>query len=94
MGDYTPMHSSIMSVRFQDCDHFTHLNNGRYVDYFHSAQVELFDALGNLIWRSLDQRATIARDIAGWASGLYLWRVVARQADGVAAAAAGRFVVP
>ncbi|MEO8067604.1 MAG: acyl-CoA thioesterase [Flavobacteriales bacterium] len=27
-----------MTVRFQDCDPFNHLNNGRYVDYFLNAR--------------------------------------------------------
>ena len=30
--------SSLMTVRFQDCDPFNHLNNGRYVDYFLNAR--------------------------------------------------------
>ena len=30
--------SSVMTIRFQDCDLFNHLNNGRYVDYFLNAR--------------------------------------------------------
>lgn len=60
-----------------------------------AAQVELFDALGNLVWRSMDQRGIIAHDITGRASGLYLWRVDAGVRDGIAAPVSmGRFVVP
>ena len=32
------LHSSQMLVRFQDCDPFGHLNNGRYLDYFLDAR--------------------------------------------------------
>ena len=60
-----------------------------------AAQVELFDALGNLVWRAMDQRGIIAHDITGRASGLYLWRVDVRDAIvGSALASTGRFVVP
>ncbi len=38
MADFAPLPSSIMTVRFQDCDPFNHLNNGRYVDYFLNAR--------------------------------------------------------
>jgi len=38
MPDFSPLPSSIMTVRFQDCDPFNHLNNGRYVDYFLNAR--------------------------------------------------------
>ena len=30
--------SSIRTIRFQDCDPFNHLNNGRYFDYFMNAR--------------------------------------------------------
>jgi len=30
--------SSIMQIRFQDCDPLSHLNNGRYLDYFMNAR--------------------------------------------------------
>lgn len=30
--------TSVMRIRFQDCDPFNHLNNGRYVDYFLNAR--------------------------------------------------------
>lgn len=30
--------SSFLTIRFQDCDPFNHLNNGRYVDYFLNAR--------------------------------------------------------
>ena len=30
--------SSVLTIRFQDCDPFNHLNNGRYVDYFLNAR--------------------------------------------------------
>ena len=36
--DFSPTPSSLMTVRFQDCDPFNHLNNGRYVDYFLNAR--------------------------------------------------------
>ena len=36
--DFTPIPSSILTIRFQDCDPFNHLNNGRYVDYFLNAR--------------------------------------------------------
>lgn len=36
--DFAPIPSSILTIRFQDCDPFNHLNNGRYVDYFLNAR--------------------------------------------------------
>jgi len=36
--DLDPIPSSVMAIRFQDCDPFNHLNNGRYVDYFLNAR--------------------------------------------------------
>lgn len=36
--DFDPTPSSVMTVRFQDCDPFNHLNNGRYIDYFLNAR--------------------------------------------------------
>ncbi len=36
--DFNPVPSSLMTIRFQDCDPFNHLNNGRYVDYFLNAR--------------------------------------------------------
>ena len=36
--DFNPVPSSILTIRFQDCDPFNHLNNGRYVDYFLNAR--------------------------------------------------------
>lgn len=36
--DFVPVPSSVLTVRFQDCDPFNHLNNGRYVDYFLNAR--------------------------------------------------------
>jgi len=30
--------SSMMQIRFQDCDPMSHLNNGRYIDYFMNAR--------------------------------------------------------
>ncbi len=36
--DFSPAPSSVMTVRFQDCDPFNHLNNGRYIDYFLNAR--------------------------------------------------------
>lgn len=36
--DFNPVPSSIHTIRFQDCDPFNHLNNGRYVDYFLNAR--------------------------------------------------------
>lgn len=36
--DFNPIPSSILTIRFQDCDPFNHLNNGRYVDYFLNAR--------------------------------------------------------
>ncbi|HRH39991.1 MAG TPA: acyl-CoA thioesterase [Flavobacteriales bacterium] len=36
--DFSPTPSSVMTVRFQDCDPFNHLNNGRYIDYFLNAR--------------------------------------------------------
>lgn len=38
MPDFSPTPSSVMTIRFQDCDPFNHLNNGRYVDYFLNAR--------------------------------------------------------
>ncbi|MBK8498234.1 MAG: acyl-CoA thioesterase [Flavobacteriales bacterium] len=35
---FTPTPSSVLTIRFQDCDPFNHLNNGRYVDYFLNAR--------------------------------------------------------
>ncbi|MEO8589666.1 MAG: acyl-CoA thioesterase [Flavobacteriales bacterium] len=36
--DFNPIPSSVLTIRFQDCDPFNHLNNGRYVDYFLNAR--------------------------------------------------------
>jgi len=36
--DFAHVPSSLMTIRFQDCDPFNHLNNGRYVDYFLNAR--------------------------------------------------------
>ncbi|MBL7957607.1 MAG: acyl-CoA thioesterase [Flavobacteriales bacterium] len=36
--DYSPTPGSILTIRFQDCDPFNHLNNGRYTDYFLNAR--------------------------------------------------------
>ncbi len=38
MSDHVKIPSSLMTIRFQDCDPFNHLNNGRYVDYFLNAR--------------------------------------------------------
>ena len=38
MSDHVKIPSSVMTIRFQDCDPFNHLNNGRYVDYFLNAR--------------------------------------------------------
>ena len=38
MSDLAKIPSSVMTIRFQDCDPFNHLNNGRYVDYFLNAR--------------------------------------------------------
>lgn len=38
MSDHLKIPSSPMTIRFQDCDPFNHLNNGRYVDYFLNAR--------------------------------------------------------
>lgn len=38
MSDRVKIPSSVMTIRFQDCDPFNHLNNGRYVDYFLNAR--------------------------------------------------------
>jgi len=38
MSDQNRTPSSLMTIRFQDCDPFNHLNNGRYVDYFLNAR--------------------------------------------------------
>ncbi len=37
-NDFCPTPSSILTIRFQDCDPFNHLNNGRYTDYFLNAR--------------------------------------------------------
>lgn len=45
--DFNPVPSSVMTIRFQDCDPFNHLNNGRYVDYFLNAREDhLLDHYG------------------------------------------------
>lgn len=50
--DFSPTPSSIITVRFQDCDPFNHLNNGRYVDYFLNAREDhLLDHYGLDIYR-------------------------------------------
>ena len=36
--DFSPTPRSVLTIRFQDCDPFNHLNNGRYVDYFLNAR--------------------------------------------------------
>lgn len=50
--DFSSTPSSIITVRFQDCDPFNHLNNGRYVDYFLNAREDhLLDHYGLDIYR-------------------------------------------
>lgn len=50
--DFSPTPSSVMTVRFQDCDPFNHLNNGRYIDYFLNAREDhLLDHYGFDIYR-------------------------------------------
>ena len=34
-------------IRFQDCDPYSHLNNGRYLDYF-------MNALEDMVWKAYD----------------------------------------
>ena len=36
--DFSHTPSSTLTIRFQDCDPFNHLNNGRYTDYFLNAR--------------------------------------------------------
>jgi len=49
---YSPLPSSVLTIRFQDCDPFNHLNNGRYVDYFLNAREDhLLDHYGLDIYR-------------------------------------------
>jgi thioesterase III len=44
--------NSILTIRFQDCDPFNHLNNGRYVDYFLNAREDhLLEHYGLDIYR-------------------------------------------
>ena len=38
MADLERTPTSIARIRFQDCDPFNHLNNGRYTDYFLNAR--------------------------------------------------------
>jgi acyl-CoA thioester hydrolase len=38
MSDLAKTPTSTARIRFQDCDPFNHLNNGRYVDYFLNAR--------------------------------------------------------
>ena len=38
MADLERTPTSIHRIRFQDCDPFNHLNNGRYTDYFLNAR--------------------------------------------------------
>lgn len=40
MNDLEKHPSSIVRIRFQDCDPFGHLNNGRYLDYVINAREE------------------------------------------------------
>lgn len=49
---YSPLPSSVLTIRFQDCDPFNHLNNGRYVDYFLNAREDhLLDHYGlDIYW--------------------------------------------
>jgi YbgC/YbaW family acyl-CoA thioester hydrolase len=50
--DFAPVPSSLLTIRFQDCDPFNHLNNGRYVDYFLNAREDhLLDHYGLDIYR-------------------------------------------
>lgn len=52
MPDFTNNPSSVMTIRFQDCDPFNHLNNGRYVDYFLNAREDhLLEHYGLDIYR-------------------------------------------
>jgi len=74
--------------------HFSLINGqARWtVSPYAEVQVELYDALGNLIWRNPLQRGVIAHGTDGYASGLYLWRAVGQRAS--TGRTAGRFVVP
>ncbi|MCB9184265.1 MAG: acyl-CoA thioesterase [Flavobacteriales bacterium] len=50
--DHDPIPSSTLTIRFQDCDPFNHLNNGRYVDYFLNAREDhLLEHYGLDIYR-------------------------------------------
>lgn len=50
--DFAPIPSSVLTIRFQDCDPFNHLNNGRYVDYFLNAREDhLLEHYGLDIYR-------------------------------------------
>ncbi len=40
MTDFPKILRSKVKIRFQDCDPFNHLNNGRYLDYFLNAREE------------------------------------------------------
>lgn len=52
MSDHVKIPSSVMTIRFQDCDPFNHLNNGRYVDYFLNAREDhLLEHYGLDIYR-------------------------------------------
>ncbi len=50
--DFSPTPSSILTIRFQDCDPANHLNNGRYVDSFLNAREDhLLEHYGLDIYR-------------------------------------------
>ena len=50
--DFSPTPASILTIRFQDCDPFNHLNNGRYTDYFLNAREDqLLEHYGLDIYR-------------------------------------------
>lgn len=50
--DFSSSPSSVLTIRFQDCDPFNHLNNGRYVDYFLNAREDqLLEHYGMDIYR-------------------------------------------
>ena len=53
--------TSIAKIRFQDCDPFSHLNNGRYIDYFiNQREDQVLNAYG------IDVFKMIREDCIGW----------------------------
>ena len=60
MAELEKFPSSQMQIRFQDCDPMSHLNNGRYIDYFINAREDhLAKFYGLNIYNQLEEKGQV-----------------------------------